>query len=120
MVEGSCHCGAVRIFVDHPPETVTDCNCSICRRLGGLTAYYKPFEVRMEGEEATFAYSWGDKDLAFHTCRTCGCNTHTLPVSERAQGRIAVNARMFDPAVIVWARIRRFDGADTWKTLGER
>jgi hypothetical protein len=24
------------------PETVTDCNCSICRRYGALLAYYSP------------------------------------------------------------------------------
>ena len=29
------HCGAVTIEAA-APETLTDCNCSLCRRIGGL------------------------------------------------------------------------------------
>jgi hypothetical protein len=31
--------------------------------------------------------------------------------------KIGVNARHMDPAVIAKARVRRFDGAKTWKFL---
>jgi hypothetical protein len=37
MLEGSCHCGAVRLTLPSPPEVATDCNCSLCRRIGGPT-----------------------------------------------------------------------------------
>jgi len=47
MIEASCHCGAVRIEVPSAPETVTSCNCSICRRYGVLWAYYQPQSVRV-------------------------------------------------------------------------
>lgn len=57
-MEGSCHCGAVRIAVARAPEWVGACNCSLCRRTGALMAYYPPAEVRIEGETA--AYIWGD------------------------------------------------------------
>jgi hypothetical protein len=30
---------------------------------------------------------------------------------------MGVNARLMDPAVVAAARIRRFDGADTWEFL---
>lgn len=33
---------------------------------------------------------------------------------------MAVNARLIDPAVLARARVRRLDGADTWKYLDER
>jgi hypothetical protein len=36
MIESSCHCAAVQLEIDSAPETVTDCNCSICRRYGVL------------------------------------------------------------------------------------
>ena len=39
-VTGSCHCGRVTIAVPAAPEWVARCNCSICRRLGSLVAYY--------------------------------------------------------------------------------
>jgi len=42
MITGSCHCGAVHIAVAEAPASVKSCNCSICRRLGTLWAYYRP------------------------------------------------------------------------------
>ena len=66
---------------------------------------------------ATLGYSWGDKSLAFHTCRTCGCTTHWEPLDPSPQSRMAVNCRMSDPAAIAGLRIRNFDGADSWKYL---
>ena len=34
MLVASCHCGAVKIQIPRRPRTLTDCNCSICRRYG--------------------------------------------------------------------------------------
>jgi hypothetical protein len=36
MIKITCHCGAVAIEVPHPPDTLTNCDCSICRRYGTL------------------------------------------------------------------------------------
>jgi hypothetical protein len=36
MHHGSCHCGAVQFELTESPETLVDCNCSICRRIGAL------------------------------------------------------------------------------------
>ena len=41
MLVGTCHCGAVTIKLPSAPEKATSCNCSLCRRLGGLWAYYE-------------------------------------------------------------------------------
>jgi hypothetical protein len=116
MIRGSCHCGAVAIEIDveSGPTELTSCNCSICRRLGGLWSYYTPAQVRVAGPTVT--YRWGDKTLNLHHCPTCGCTTHWSPVDPALQ-RMGVNARLFDPAIVAAARIRRFDGADTWKFL---
>jgi hypothetical protein len=77
MVEASCHCGAVRLECNAAPETVTDCNCSICRRYGVLWAYYSPAQVRLVAPNgATESYTWGKHSLEFHRCRACGCVTH--------------------------------------------
>lgn len=116
MIQGSCHCGAVKIEVEHAPTELTSCNCSICRRLGTLWSYYAPAQVKITGDTAT--YCWGDRHLDFHRCAGCGCPTHW---SYRAAGgdRMGVNARLMDPAVVAAARVRRLDGADTWKFLDE-
>lgn len=116
MIEASCHCGAVRIEVPSAPETVTSCNCSICRRLGTLCAYYPPAAVAVHG--ATDTYVWGDRSMAFHRCKICGCNTHWSP-SDPALDRMGVNARLMAPEIVAAARIRKFDGADTWTVIEE-
>ena len=121
MITASCHCGAVRLEIDGPaPETVLDCGCSICRRKGGLWTYYEPRQVKIIPESgATFIYLWGDKMLEHHTCRTCGCTTHWSPV-DKAHDRMGVNVRMMPRELLTDLRIQRFDGADTWKVVGER
>ena len=117
MIEASCHCGGVQLEVDtEPPQQLTSCNCSVCRRLGTLWAYYRPAQVRVTGETTT--YIWGDKMLALHRCVTCGCVTHWVLLAPGGD-RMGVNARLMAPEVVAAARIRRIDGADTWKYLDE-
>ena len=116
MIEASCHCGAVRLEVAAAPTQLTSCNCSICRRLGTLWSYYPVADVRVSGATAT--YRWGDKELDFHRCQTCGCVTHWSAVSGSGE-RMGVNALLMDAKVVAAARVRRFDGADTWKFLDE-
>ncbi len=118
MIEASCHCGAVTIQVPTRPERLTSCNCSICRRLGTLMAYYRPDEVVIScAAGATVPYIWGDKTLALHHCKICGCTTHWESLDPNQRERMGVNARLFDPAEIEGVRIRHFDGADTWTFL---
>jgi hypothetical protein len=116
MVHASCHCGAVRLTVPRAPAEITSCNCTICRRHGTLCAYFSPKEVTITG--ATDVYMWGDKMIEFHRCKECGCMTHWSPADESTD-RMGVNCRMMEPDVVAGARIRRFDGFDTWKFLDE-
>jgi hypothetical protein len=118
-IKGSCHCGAVEIEIARAPTELTSCNCSICRRLGTLWAYYAPTDVRVTGPTAT--YRSGDKTLDLHRCVTCGCTTHWSPLANRAaQDRMGINARLLEPDVVAAARVRRLDGAsDDWKYLDD-
>lgn len=107
-----CHCMAVRFEVDSAPPAVLDCNCSICRRYGALWAYY--YEQGglhlVSPADATFAYLWNERSLAFHHCKTCGCATH---LQAKADGPIlGINARLIiglDPATPV----QQIDNAHT-------
>lgn len=117
-VRASCHCGKTALEVARVPRTLTDCNCSICRRYGALWAYYKAGSVRLRYRKRDVqAYSWGDRMLRFVRCRTCGCILHHERTRATPEGRIGVNARNFEPAVIAKARVRHLDGARTWKYL---
>ena len=120
MLEGSCHCGAVVIELPSMPDTATSCNCSMCRRLAGIWAYYQFGTVRITGHpEYTQVYVQGDRTLKTVRCATCGCVTHWEPIPPELGARHGVNLRNFDPTILASVRIRRFDGADTWKFLDE-
>ena len=93
------------------PEEVGSCNCSICRRTGILWSYYRPSEVGIEAEEgATTPYIWGDKCLALHHCRTCGCITHWENLMPEGD-RMGINARLLEGFDAEKAKRRFIDGA---------
>jgi hypothetical protein len=136
LIRGSCHCGAVKFRIAEHREFLTDCNCSTCRRYGSLWLHADRREVVLEHEpDATLAYEWGDRMLAFHSCRICGCTTHWLSTltekttekttekgdeeaaADSVEEPMAVNCRMAEPADIADLPIRHFDGADTWRYL---
>ena len=52
-ITGSCHCGAVKIEVPSAPEWLGRCNCSFCRRIGAMMAYYPDDgAVRIDADQA--------------------------------------------------------------------
>jgi len=117
MLSASCHCGNISIIASHTPETVTSCNCSLCRRYGAIWAYFKTAEVNIAVKsEQPRAYIWGDEIINFMCCPICGCVTHYTG-REKAPDRVAVNTRMSPLDEVADIPIRHFDGADTWEYL---
>lgn len=108
-----CHCMAVRFEIDAAPAWVLDCNCSVCRRYGALWAYYQGSGLRLASSgEVTFPYLWGERSLAFHHCKTCGCTTHLQAVDVPDRPILGINARLIlglDPAT----RVQQIDNAHT-------
>jgi len=90
-----------------------------CRRYAALWAYGTRESVTITAEaDATIAYVHGDRTLAFHSCRVCGCTTHWAGLAPHdGEWRIAVNMRMADPAAFADIPVARFDGAVTWSHL---
>ncbi|WP_299921974.1 GFA family protein [uncultured Pelagimonas sp.] len=113
MIETTCHCGAVRIKFNDTPEFAVSCNCSVCHRLGTHWIYSDRPNITIQG--ATKAYAYGDKNLAFHSCVTCGCTTHWANLKEPESGRMAVNLKLADREIGAQIPLRHFDGADTWR-----
>ena len=115
MIKGSCHCGTVTFEILEKPDFVVTCNCSICRRYNTRWAYSQKTKMTLNAPEgSTHIYSWGDKDLEFHSCKTCGCTTHWMAVDG---SHYAVNCQLASEADMQDVRVRRFDGADTWEFL---
>lgn len=120
MHHGSCHCGAVKMVLPSTPTAATVCNCSICRRIGGPWVFFPVGTVTIESEpDALVPYIWGDRTIRTLHCRTCASVTHWEPLHPQSDAKMGVNLGNFDPELIASVRIRRFDGADTWRYLEE-
>src|SRR3546814_14448933 len=84
----SCHCGTVRLTLPVAPNKATSCNCSVCRRSGGIWAYYEFGTVSIQGHpENTEGYVWGDRTLRNVRCKTCGIITHWEPLESEPGAR---------------------------------
>lgn len=105
---GSCHCGAVRLTLRETPVDLAECNCSLCRRLGGLWHHCALDKVTVEGGQT--GYVQGDRTLTNWHCPTCGCTTHWTPLIP-GYDRMGLNLRMFDPALWEALPRRKIDGA---------
>ncbi|USD61851.1 aldehyde-activating protein [Vibrio sp. SCSIO 43140] len=114
----SCHCGNVQLSFESMPESVTSCNCSICRRYAALWGYFSPEDVLVTIKKIeTKAYRWGDGYIDFQHCSICGCVTHYSSSGKADSSRTAINFRLADNLANL--HIRYFDGADSWQTLDE-
>ncbi len=115
-ITGSCHCGNVSWELDEAPEWATECNCSLCRRIGAVWAHVDIETVTLNAaHDATFPYIQGAETFALHICRTCGNATHWEPLDAGTDedAVMAVNLRMADPFVLQALDIRHLDGAET-------
>ena len=115
----SCHCGSVKIEVANKPKSLTSCNCSVCNRYGALWGYYNPEQVLVDiGEGGISKYCWGDKCINFIHCDICGCITHYETTEKVSDAKVVVNFRMANPSEIEGIKIRKFDGAVSWRFIG--
>ena len=101
------------------PQSVTACNCTICRRYGALWAYgYIGHDIHVTGEASTYRRADGGA-IDFFFCAKCGCLTHYVSTKPGDDLRhwTAVNLRMTDPGPIGALPIDHFDGYDKWDDL---
>ncbi|WP_007250345.1 GFA family protein [Pseudomonas syringae group genomosp. 3] len=118
LLEGSCHCGNVRVLIPHRPVNAIQCNCSICRRLGAIWAQYDAGAVKFEGHpQKISSYVWGQETLKRIQCSNCGCVTHCEAILPGPSVGVGVNISNFDQELIETTPVRHFDGADSWAYL---
>jgi hypothetical protein len=80
------------------------------RRAVGLLPQWRPCPHQRAGRHVRL--SLGDKSIAFHHCKTCGCTTHLQAVAAPNKQIFGVNARLvigLDPA----SPLRQIDNAHT-------
>ena len=119
MYQGNCHCEKVKWTYSQPIESVTACNCELCRRYGALWAYgHIGTEVEVSGPISSYAR--GSKRNNYNFCSTCGGLAYYLSNHKDEQGRlrVAVNLRMISNVDLIQnLPIDHFEGKDSFEDL---
>lgn len=114
--EGSCHCGGIAFTVqaDAPITEVIDCNCSLCRRRGGLLWFTGRDALVLSTDPAALAtYQFNARHLSHHHCVTCGVAPFSEGLDPRTgQAMVAVNVRCLPALALEGLSILPFNGAD--------
>jgi hypothetical protein len=107
--EGGCHCGKVRFKVQSTFDSVLDCNCSICNKVGYLHLIVRKedFELLRGQEDLTF-YEFGQKKAKHLFCRHCGVKSFYVPRSH--PDGYSVNLRCVDDVALDRVKVEKFDG----------
>ncbi len=107
-----CHCGKASISLPRRPESITQCNCSLCAKTGFRGVYYSSDELRIAGEFDSYVRDdLPEPMICILRCKTCGIATHWEPLSDPPHARMGVNSRLIDPALVEGIEIRNVDGA---------
>jgi hypothetical protein len=121
MLAGICHCGACRWTFAGMPESVTACNCTLCRRYGVLWIYdFEGERIAVSGPRTVYTRAdRSDPALEIHFCQRCGCVIcwRGLRVQPDGRRRMAVNLRLTEPGPVSHLPIDHFDGLISFDDL---
>ena len=112
--QGGCHCGGIAFELEADPITeAMDCNCSMCRKRGGLLAFF-PREALVLSTPASAmgTYTFNQNRIRHHFCPRCGVAPFSEGVDPRTGAQIAsVNLRCVPAVDLAALRITQVDGA---------
>ena len=111
VVEGGCHCGAVRFRAKISQPKAIRCNCSICTKKGFLHLIVpeNDFEL-LRGADAITTYTFGTHTAKHHFCRHCGIHSFYRPRSHPDQ--VDLNVYCLDGVDPSSFDVIHFDGKD--------
>ena len=110
-IVATCHCGRATIRLPRTPDSVTQCNCSLCTKTGFRGVYFSSEDLTIEGEFDSYVRSdLKQPFLANYRCKTCGILTHWTPLTEPPHERVGVNARLIDEAELEGVPVQEVDG----------
>ena len=73
VLQGACHCGAVRFEIETDLAELTTCDCSICKRKNALMVKVHQDQFRlMKGEASLSEYQFHTRTARHFFCKICG------------------------------------------------
>ena len=110
---GSCHCGRIAFELQGEITEVLDCNCSLCRRRGGLLWFGPREALALATPESDMGtYTFNRHHLRHHFCATCGISPFSEGENPKTgEKTIAVNVRCLPDLDLKSLKINEYDGA---------
>jgi hypothetical protein len=110
---GSCHCGRIAFDLEGEVREVLECNCSLCRRRGGLLAFFPREALTLTSKPDDYGtYRFNTERIAHHFCLTCGVSPFSDGIHPRTGAALAcVNVRCLPDVDLATLEIRQYDGA---------
>lgn len=119
MLIGTCHCGNASWNLKKDVESVSACNCTMCRRYGALWAYgHENEDAQMTGDLSRYEREdMDDRVIQFLFCPRCACvlGWRTLHADKDGRYQLGVNLRLASPEAVAAIPVRRFDGLESFK-----
>lgn len=111
--QGSCHCGNVAYTLEGEVTEAIDCNCSMCRKRGGLLAFFPRDALTLTTPENSYAtYTFNTHKLQHHFCPKCGIAPFSEGVHPGTGNKMAaVNVRCLADVDLAALKITSVDGA---------
>ena len=109
VVEGGCHCGAVRFRVTLAAREALRCNCSVCTKKGFLHCIVPESDFQLlSGWDDITTYTFGTHTAKHHFCRHCGIHSFYRPRSH--PDKVDVNVHCLDGIDADAFTVMPFDG----------
>lgn len=110
IYQGSCHCGHIAFEVEGDLHSVSECNCSLCNRLGSLRWYVKRNQIKFFTPESNLStYQFGKKIRRHHFCSKCGCSPMGAVLRNDVE-MVSINVRCLENVDLSALTIEPFDG----------
>ena len=94
MLEGSCHCGAIRFRVRSAhPYPFNLCYCSICRKTGGGGGY----AINLGAEYESLEFEGDEHRAVYHAVMRDGGAEHASPAERSFCRRCGTSLWLWDP-----------------------
>ena len=109
---GGCQCGKVRYEVQADIGEVIACNCSRCRKVGGLLSAVAMSDFKLlSGENEMTEYQFNKGAIHHPFCKTCGIQPYAYGKGPGGRDMVMLNVRCLDGVDAEQFQVKKFDGA---------
>jgi hypothetical protein len=110
VLQGSCHCGAVRFEIETDFPELTTCDCSICKKKNALMVKVHESKFRLlAGQDALTEYQFHTKTARHYFCKVCGI--YPFHRKRVTPDNLGINVQCLEDANLEGVPVRRAVGA---------